>query len=798
MVQTINVSGTPGMFMPSIHYSQGDIGRQFIINVGDFEIPSGATVECVATKPSGFGFTVEGTVSDNTVTFTTTDVMTDEAGRFPAELRITSGGNVIGTANFYMWGELDPHPEGTIDGSEGSIVPELTLLVERVEAAASSVLDMEVEAQTLPAGSAATYTYNEEENKAIFGIPEGQAGSGAVGTVASAYSATKTYAVGDYVIQNGNLYRCTTAITTAESFTAAHWAQVVLADDVTDLKSDLSDETSARILLAGRVTTAESDIDTLETHKVAQPLDGNNQPTNGTSGQSLRTKGDGTTEWADEGIPTDAQTAQAVSDWLDAHPEATTTVSDGSLTYKKLVTGTLGFITPEMFGAVGDGVTDDTDAINAALSSGHKTIVFTGNYAITTSDNDEEYGHEGLGLVVSSNTTLLFFNSKLIGIPNNSKRYSVIKVKDVENVNIIGAEIQCDKALNAGEHGFGIQVRHGDHIRIDNCKIYNALGDCITVGGHQDSALPNDGPSTNITISNCELYGARRQGITIGLGQNILVDSCYIHDIGGTAPQSGIDIEPNHAQSVCDDIVIRNTRIVNTAGSSLNISNCINNTGFIIEGCYFDNMVYCAAGFLLVSGSVLTHINFNNNSSPLHVISNCRLLGYVNFEQSALFKDCYIYIPQVTDALNILYTGEYAQNAEAIFINCKMLNPYGCNFNRGKLFLKNCDIELNVEKRLFVKGKLDIEGCRINIQNSVNNQIIDCSQLDMIGCYITHNRPTLLWTNDSSYVGKVMKNIIIASVNNTLSLRAYHVIDNIVTSGTTIQTTGTNQGNITY
>lgn len=81
----------------------------------------------------------------------------------------------------------------------------------------------------------------------------------------------------------------------------------------------------------------------LGTHKVAQPLDGNNRPTNGTSGQSLRTKGDGTTEWADVGLPTDAQTAQAVSDWLDAHPEATTTVQDESITNAKIQDKTIEF-----------------------------------------------------------------------------------------------------------------------------------------------------------------------------------------------------------------------------------------------------------------------------------------------------------------------------------------------------------------------------------------------------------------------------------------------------------------------
>lgn len=54
--------------------------------------------------------------------------------------------------------------------------------------------------------------------------------------VAAQYSTSATYDVGDYVIYNGNLYRCTTAITTPESWTAAHWTAAVLGDDVEGIK----------------------------------------------------------------------------------------------------------------------------------------------------------------------------------------------------------------------------------------------------------------------------------------------------------------------------------------------------------------------------------------------------------------------------------------------------------------------------------------------------------------------------------------------------------------------------------
>lgn len=247
-MQSINLNLVPGSFQQVFNCSQGDIGRQLTAKLFDgsteYAIPVGSTVKIKATKPSGFGFDESATFSGSTVTITTAETMTNEWGRFPAELVITKDGNVIGTANFLFNIEKNPHPDSTVDGDAEEVIPELTLLVERVEAAASSVLDMEVVATTLPAGSQASYSYDEDLNKATFGIPQGEAGAGAAGVVASAYSSSKTYKVGDYVLHNSNLYRCITAITTAEAFTAAHWTQIVLADDVSDLKTDFNKLTS--------------------------------------------------------------------------------------------------------------------------------------------------------------------------------------------------------------------------------------------------------------------------------------------------------------------------------------------------------------------------------------------------------------------------------------------------------------------------------------------------------------------------------------------------------------------------
>lgn len=81
---------------------------------------------------------------------------------------------------------------------------------------------------------------------------------------------------------------------------------------------------------------------------------------------------EGGVEWVEVGQPTDGQTENAVTKWLDNHPEATTTVQDGAIAEKKISPVFLpwikkDYVTPEMFGAVGDGEHDDTDAIKKAI-----------------------------------------------------------------------------------------------------------------------------------------------------------------------------------------------------------------------------------------------------------------------------------------------------------------------------------------------------------------------------------------------------------------------------------------------
>lgn len=151
-----------------------------------------------------------------------------------------------------------------------------------------------------------------------------------------------------------------------------------IRDQVTDLKSDLSNETTNRI---NAISKERNRAITVENTKISKPTAADNN-------KFPRAK-DGNVEWVEQGLPTDAQTAAAVSAWLDEHPEATTTVQDGSLTEVKFSDALKfkvikDYVTPKMYGAKGDGVTDDTMAFNNAIASGKKVLVPEGNYYLSS------------------------------------------------------------------------------------------------------------------------------------------------------------------------------------------------------------------------------------------------------------------------------------------------------------------------------------------------------------------------------------------------------------------------------
>lgn len=137
-------------------------------------------------------------------------------------------------------------------------------------------------------------------------------------------------------------------------------------------------------------TELEEQIDTKLNKPVEDPA--------GEPDDILYSLGNGQTEWRPLAEITQ-ELYEFVDEWLTSHPEVTTTVQDRSITAVKLTEALEkqvinNYVTPQMFGAVGDGTTDDTQAIQDALDYAHSNgllpVCFISKYRITETINVPE------------------------------------------------------------------------------------------------------------------------------------------------------------------------------------------------------------------------------------------------------------------------------------------------------------------------------------------------------------------------------------------------------------------------
>ena len=163
---------------------------------------------------------------------------------------------------------------------------------------------------------------------------------------------------------------------------------------------------------------------------------------------------------------------QQVNDWLDEHPEATTTVKDHSLTVDKLVIGTLGYVTPQMYGAVADGVTDDADALEAAILAGHKNIMIPENTTMQIS-----------GLTLSDIDGVTIDNrGKIV----NAKGGPIIRQQGCSNVHLTGGEWFGDGSTDSQS----LIVLDGCmNCHIDNMHISGAKNKAVEIKGNTTGCM---------------------------------------------------------------------------------------------------------------------------------------------------------------------------------------------------------------------------------------------------------------------------------------------------------------------
>ncbi|MCX6913981.1 MAG: right-handed parallel beta-helix repeat-containing protein [Verrucomicrobia bacterium] len=114
------------------------------------------------------------------------------------------------------------------------------------------------------------------------------------------------------------------------------------------------------------------------------------------------------------------------------------------------------------------------------------------------------------------------------------------------------------------EWRMGIALRGCRHVLIEGLRVESTGGDGFYVDGGGDT-----GWSEDITIRNCTAYDNHRQGLSVISVVNLLVENCLFANTWGTAPEAGIDLEPDIEKNRLVNCVIRNCTFENNNGNEI-------------------------------------------------------------------------------------------------------------------------------------------------------------------------------------------------------------------------------------
>ncbi len=212
-------------------------------------------------------------------------------------------------------------------------------------------------------------------------------------------------------------------------------------------------------------------------------------------------------------------------------------------------------------GAIGDSMTDDTDAIQSALDDHDSVYIPEGIYLI---DIDKALQLNDNQILVLSDKAILKAKPTATGFNN------VIYIDGRDNVVVTGGRIVGDRHEHlgsTGEWGHGIFVRGGaTNIHISHMHISDCWGDAIEIGDTE--GMP---PAEGVTIDNIVADGNRRQGLSITNAVNVVVRNSVFKNTNGTLPEAGIDIEPNKG-CVTEDILIENVHCYGNQGVGIDLA----------------------------------------------------------------------------------------------------------------------------------------------------------------------------------------------------------------------------------
>lgn len=271
------------------------------------------------------------------------------------------------------------------------------------------------------------------------------------------------------------------------------------------------------------------------------------------------------------------------------------TTLDGKVTKGDIV------VNVKDYGAVGDGVTDDTAAIQSAISSTANRIYFPqGTYKISSSINLNSASGKTLTGAGMWNTTI---------VPSATVAIAVLLGTSSGTTNLTIQDIGINGSWVSGAPAIkGVQISNGDKIIFERVKITNVAQSGILLQG-----FGANGGVSNATIRGCEISNTGLEDFTTGFGIIIqgLSPFASIIDNVLTGIKGGMGIGMNGTAETGwpTNGIIANNRITmsqsTTAFEAIGITAGCENTiisGNIVKDS-FDNGISVSASYCTVIGN---------------------------------------------------------------------------------------------------------------------------------------------------------------------------------------------------
>lgn len=343
---------------------------------------------------------------------------------------------------------------------------------------------------------------------------------------------------------------------------------------------------------------------------------------------------------------------------------------------------------------------DSTKALQSALNSGAKTIIVENMKSDWIVDS----------IKVPSNVHIIFEDGVVVRAKKGGFKGVYDALFDIDtkkNVRLTGKgkvlfimnkkDYQDPKQYKHAEWRHTVNIWNCDGVTVENITMRDSGGDGVYVGSKS---------CKNVVLKDLNCINHHRQGISITGVQNLYVKNCKFNDTIGTAPECGLDLEPNYT----DGVGLQNV---------------------VFEDCEFSN-------------NRLTGVYFSNNS---------------HLPITATFRNCLI-SNNLNGGLSIGYTGKgnTEKPGKIEIVGCRLIGNKITSFSMGehtlknvKVILKDCIIDNRAARynavTLASDSEKDIHGIEIS-----NLTVIDDKKLDPI---------IFLSKYGNALINPVVKNVVV-------------------------------------